>query len=229
MNASFSQVTENLMVTRNESRLAFMDEATGRCALESVINFGCYPHGNFFISEGKPGKVLKVQAKECIGLHFLTAMQCILSQYSIGLYSDLVGLGGTFVMKNGRARHHVMPYLWNDQLTTAVNIHNWLHYCDLDAPLVAIGTLLSSSLCYKKFCQRYNFEDYGLTQSHFHAYSSNGAGGHFDTDLEPINTVEYLGYFYPARRFYHIDPQLQYAGLQDFTDIMSYWRPSDTV
>lgn len=65
----------------------------------------------------------------------------------------LAGLGGTFVMKSGRARHHIMPYNWNNNLTNARRIHNWLHYCDLDAPLVAVGTLLSSNLVYKDACE----------------------------------------------------------------------------
>lgn len=96
MNASFSgsRATGNSLKLKNQSRLAFLDQATGKCALESITdncNLACYPHGNFFISEGKPGKVLKVQAKNCTGLHFLTAMQCTLSQYSVDITPKLVG------------------------------------------------------------------------------------------------------------------------------------------
>lgn len=94
MNASFSKTTEVYVEFKNQSRLAFLDKATGRCALESVTDSDpdCYPHGNFFISEGKPGKVLKVQAKKCIGLNFLSALQYILAEeYSFGLHPKLVG------------------------------------------------------------------------------------------------------------------------------------------
>ncbi|XP_070163448.1 ester hydrolase C11orf54 homolog [Polyergus mexicanus] len=171
VNASFSdsRVTGNSLKLKNQSRLAFLNQATGECALESITdnsNLACYPHGNFFISEGKPGKVLKVQAKNCTGLHFLTAMQY--------------------------------------------------------APLIAVGTLISDSSYYENSCQRAGKNGYGLTQSHFHAYSSNRAGGHFHTEIQPTN-AEYLGYFHPAKMFYHMDPQSRYDGLQDFTDIMLYW------
>ncbi|KAL6420593.1 hypothetical protein ACFW04_014640 [Cataglyphis niger] len=224
MNASFSRVTKDDIEIINKSHIAFLDETTGRCALESITNSDphCYPHGNFFISEGKPGQVLKVWAKKRIGLQFLTALQYTLEKkYSSDIYPKLIGLGGTFVMKSGRARHHIMPYNWNNNLTNARRIHNWLHYCDLHAPLVAVGTLLSSNLVYK---QAYKFSDLeicGLTEIHFHTFSSNGAaGGHFYTDVQSMDPVEYLGYFYPARMFYHVDPRPSCNELIDFTDVM---------
>ncbi|XP_050447504.1 ester hydrolase C11orf54-like [Cataglyphis hispanica] len=224
MNASFSRVTENDIEIINKSRLAFLDETTGRCALESIINSDphCYPHGNFFISEGKPGQVLKVRAKKRIGLQFLTALQYSLEKkYSSGIYPKLIGLGGTFVMKSGIARHHVLPYQWSNTLTNARSIRNWLRYFDLKAPLVAIGTLLSGVESYEDACELSGLDVYGLTDIHFHAFSSNGsAGGHFYTDLESMDPVEYLGYFYPARIFNHVDPRPSCGELINFNDIM---------
>ncbi|XP_050447609.1 ester hydrolase C11orf54 homolog isoform X1 [Cataglyphis hispanica] len=228
VNASFyrPQVSADSFYLNNQSRLAFFNQATRKCALESITDksdLACYPHGNFFISEGKPGKVLKVHAKNCIDFHFLTAMQCVLSQYSVDIPPSFVGLGGIFLMKKGIARTHVMPYSWDNQLKTAKNINNWLHYSDLNAPLVAVGTLISDSSYYEKSCQRSGRNGYGLTQSHFHTYSSNGTGGHFHTEIQLTKAVEYFGYFKPAKIFYHMDPHLRYDGLQDFTDIMVYW------
>lgn len=52
-------------------------------------------------------------------------------------------------MKNGRAKHHVLSYSWNARLKAAADIHNWLHYFELDTPLIAVGTLVSSSEFYK--------------------------------------------------------------------------------
>ncbi|KAL6420589.1 hypothetical protein ACFW04_014636 [Cataglyphis niger] len=227
MNASFyrPQVSADLFYINNQSSLAFFNQASGQCALESVTDNkepSCYPHGNFFISEGKPGKVLKVHVKNCVGFHFLTAMQCVLLQYS-HIHPKLVGLGGTFVMKNGRARTHVMPYPLSDELKTAKQISDWLHYSDLNAPLVAVGTLINNSLYYEESCQRSNTNGYGLTEHHFHTYSSRGAGGHFYTEIQPTNTVEYLGYFKPAKKFVYIDAQPKYNELQDFADMMAYW------
>ncbi|KAL6420592.1 hypothetical protein ACFW04_014639 [Cataglyphis niger] len=222
MNASFSRVTEDDIEIINKSRLAFLDETTERCALESITNSDphCYPHGNFFISEGKPGKVLKVWAKKRIGLQFLTALQYTLEKkYSNA--SKLIGLGGTFVMKSGIARHHILPYYWTNALTNAGNISNWLRYFNLKAPLVAVGTLLSSNLVYKHACEVSDLEICGLTEIHFHTFSSNGAaGGHFYEDLDSMDSVEYLGYFYPARIFNHVDPRPSCGELINFNDIM---------
>ncbi|KMR04537.1 ester hydrolase c11orf54-like protein [Lasius niger] len=131
---------------------AFLDEDTGMCALESITNSNpdYYPYGNLFISEGQPGQVLKVQAKKRINMGFLSALQnALYYEYSFNNPRQLVGLGGTFVMKNGRAKHHVLPYSWNARLKAAADIHNWLHYFVLDAPLIAVGTLVSSSEFYK--------------------------------------------------------------------------------
>ncbi|XP_050447502.1 ester hydrolase C11orf54 homolog, partial [Cataglyphis hispanica] len=176
VNASFSQVSADSLNINNQSRLAFLDQATGKCALESITDntLICYPYGNFFISEGKPGKVLKVQAKNCFGLHFLTAMECSLSQYSVDIPSNFVGLGGTFVMKNGVARTHVMPYSWNNHVETAEDINNWLRYSDLNAPLLAVGTLTSNYSYHVKSYENADKIEFKLTQNHFHAYSSSG-------------------------------------------------------
>ncbi|XP_072744735.1 ester hydrolase C11orf54 homolog [Anoplolepis gracilipes] len=222
---SYSQETANFMELKNQSRLLCWDPTTGGVmnSIANNSNLTCYPFGNFFISEGKPGKVLKVYVKNCIGVHFLTAMQHVLSKYSFKINPKLVGLGGTFVMKKGRARHHLMPYWNNHQLKTAKNIHNWLRYFDIDAPLMAVGTFISNSSFYEQCCQRAGRNGYGLTESHFHAISSNGVGGHFYTELEPIDAVEYLGYFHPAKVFHHMDPQFRFDGLQDFNDIMTCW------
>ncbi|XP_050447608.1 ester hydrolase C11orf54 homolog [Cataglyphis hispanica] len=231
VNASFcrSRVSVESFFFNNRSRLAYLDEETGEYAINLITDeneLSCYPHGNFFISEGKPGKVLKVQAKNCIGSYFLTAMQDALYGYSRDM-TKFVGLGGTFVMKSGTALAHIIPSSWNDELKTAKDINNWLHYCHLEAPVIAVGTLINDSSYYEKSCENAGENAYGLTQSHFHVYSMfamsfPGKGGHFHREIEPKSEVEYLGYFKPAKMFYHINSQPRFDGLQDFTNIMSY-------
>lgn len=62
------------------------------CVRDGNSDAHCYPHGNFFISEGKPGQVLKVRAKKRIVLQFLTALQCTLEKkYSNDTYPKLIG------------------------------------------------------------------------------------------------------------------------------------------
>lgn len=93
MNASFSQ-TDGIMKVNNQSYLAFLDEDTGMCALESIINSNpdYYPYGNLFISEGQSGQVLKVQAKKRINMGFLSALQnALYYEYSFNNPRQLVG------------------------------------------------------------------------------------------------------------------------------------------
>lgn len=56
-------------------------------------------------------------------------------------------------MKSGKAITHVMPSSWNEELKTAKDINNWLHYCHVDAPLIAVGTLINDSSYYEKSCE----------------------------------------------------------------------------
>jgi len=67
MNASFSPLTEGRMEDKNSSYVAFLgeDDTGERIKLDTLTDYypKCFLHGNFFISEGKPGKVLKIQAK----------------------------------------------------------------------------------------------------------------------------------------------------------------------
>lgn len=219
MNASYSRhpVIKDDIKIINQSRLAFPDKTTGRCGLEFVTddNPYCYPNGNFFISEGMPGQVLKVWAKKCTGLQFLTALQSTLAdEYCSGTSPKAIGLGGTFVMKSGRAKHYVISHRYNTRITASTNLDDWLHYYDLDAPLVAVGTLFSSKpKCWPKTSALYAKDICGLTETHFHAYSSDGVtGGHFYKDLESMDPVEYLGYFYPAQLFDNVGIQLQLQG-----------------
>lgn len=102
------------------------------------------------------------------------------------------GLGGTFLLKKGKAKHHVMPDFSSVPLTTEESLNNWLRFYDMSAPLVAVGTLVSSE------------SDLDLRVQHFHSFSDHGEGGHYHIDVTP-SIVEYLGYFNVADCLYRID------------------------
>jgi len=67
MNASFSPSAEGRMEVKNSSYVAFLgkDDTGERIKLNTLTDYNpiCFFHGNFFISEGNPGRVLKIQAK----------------------------------------------------------------------------------------------------------------------------------------------------------------------
>ncbi|XP_034950342.1 ester hydrolase C11orf54 homolog [Chelonus insularis] len=176
----------------NETRLAWVDQED-QCVLqksaENDTRFALL--ANLFISEGKTGKVIKVYAKNRIGkLDFIATMQKALEKYYT---NDLVGLGGTFILKEGKVKQHVMPDFSSTPLNTEKSLNDWLNFYDMSAPLIAVGTFVSSETT-----------DLDLRVQHFHSFSHHGEGGHYHIDTTP-DTVEYLGYFNVANCLYRVD------------------------
>lgn len=97
---------------------------------------------NLFVSEGKPGKVVKVHAKKRTGGDdFIASIRKSLTKH----FGDkLVGLGGTFVMQQGKAKQHVMPDFSKSALSTEEDLNNWLRFYEMSAPLIAVGTLATN-------------------------------------------------------------------------------------
>lgn len=147
--------------------------------------------GNIFLSEGKAGKVLKVTAKVRTGEeNFISAMRKGLTEN----YSDgrIVGLGGAFVMKTGKAHVHVMDEFSQTPINTDEDLDNWLTFHEISAPIIALGNFVSQQ------------SDFELRFQHFHCYSKHNEGGHYHYDTTP-ETVEYEGYFNVAERIILID------------------------
>ncbi|XP_011268697.2 ester hydrolase C11orf54 homolog [Camponotus floridanus] len=180
---------------RNGTHYAFVNKSTGECSVKRVLanedetTFASI--ANLYVSEGNPGKVIRVRAKKRIGkLDFISCMQKVLENH----YKDnLVGLGGMFVMKNGKIKQHVMPNFFDTPLNTETQVINWLHFYDMETPLVAVGTFVSAET------------DLDLNVQHFHSASNeNQLGGHYHIDTTP-DTIEYEGYFNVATTLYRVD------------------------
>ncbi|XP_063974264.1 ester hydrolase C11orf54 homolog [Diachasmimorpha longicaudata] len=176
---------------KNETRVSWVGP-NEECILEEGLGddtrFALL--ANLYVSEGKPEKVLKVHAKKRTGkLDFIATMQRALEAH----YKDkLVGLGGTFLLKQGKVKQHVMRDFSAVPLTTENALNNWLKFYDMSAPLVAVGTFVSAET------------DLDLRVQHFHSFSHHGEGGHYHIDTTP-DIVEYLGYFSVAESLYRID------------------------
>lgn len=154
----------------------------------------CALLGNLFLCEGKPGKVLKVTAKKRIGQeNFISAMRLTLHEY----FTDdkTVGLGGVFLLKEGKAKQHVMDHFSKEPLNTEEELNEWLTFHEMRSPLIAVGTLVT------------NEADLDLRLQHFHSFSKHGEGGHYHYDTTP-ETVEYEGYFNVGQRIVRIDKPL---------------------
>ncbi|CAB3252145.1 unnamed protein product [Arctia plantaginis] len=153
--------------------------------------------GNYLLSEGKPGKVIKVVAKTRIGQsNFITAIRETLKNH----YGDkVVGLGGTFLLRAGKVKFHVMPDFSTKPLCSDSDVDTWLHYFEMKAPITHVGTLVSGDL------------GLDLRVQHFHGFSAHGDGGHYHYDTTP-EEVEYEGYFVVAGSLVRVDqPQDTHA------------------
>ncbi|RLU16321.1 hypothetical protein DMN91_012081 [Ooceraea biroi] len=147
--------------------------------------------GNLYVCEGRPGQVIGVRAKKRTGnLDFIACMQKALGSR----YKDkLVGMGGTFVMRNGKIKQHVMRDFSKTPLNSEAELNNWLRFYEMETPLTAVGTFVSAET------------DLDLRVQHFHSASDeNKLGGHYHIDTTP-DTIEYEGYFNVATIIHRVD------------------------
>ena len=148
--------------------------------------------GNLFMSEGKPGKVLKVVCKKRIGnKDFITAMRLILASHFPE--HQTVGLGGVFLLKSGKVKQHVMDSFSKTPITNETELNSWLKFYEMSAPLIALGTFMNRDII-----------ELDLRVQHFHSFSKEGNGGHYHYDTTP-EEVEYEGYFQIGEKLVRID------------------------
>lgn len=154
----------------------------------------CALMANLFGSEGLPGPVLKITAKQRTGkMNFTEVMQEALRAE----YGDrVVSIGGVFLIKNGKASLHVMPHFSKEPLETGKELNSWLKYYEMRAPLVCLTTFHSSD------------PGLGLRMEHTHCFSEHGEGGHYHFDTTP-DEVEYVAYLNTAKILYRIDQPLK--------------------
>lgn len=175
----------------NKTRIAKVDDKDGSYILEEDSSGEFSLMGNFLISEGKPGKVLEIKAKNRIGNeNFVSCLHKTLTAH----YGDkAVGLGGTFLLQTGKASIHVMPDFSATPIITDAETDHWLKFYEMDAPLIHVGEIVSADP-----------EKLHLRQEHFHCFSHHGQGGHYHYDTTP-NDASYLAYFNVAESLYRID------------------------
>lgn len=154
---------------KNDITVEILPDSELRCALLM----------NLFVCQGKPSKVLKVSCKKRIGEeNFISAMRLSLNEH---YKEQTVGLGGAFLLVEGKVKQHVMTDFSKTPINTEEQLNNWLRFYNMSAPLVALGTFVSSD------------PDLDLRLQHFHSFSNHGEAGHYHYDTTP-DTVEYLAY-----------------------------------
>ncbi|XP_076024893.1 ester hydrolase C11orf54 homolog [Genypterus blacodes] len=177
----------------NSSYVSSINPADGQCLQERYSDEDCNFAllGNLFACEGKPGKVIEVQAKKRTGDNSLvTALRKTLE----GHYPDkTLALGGTFIIQKGKAKIHIMPREFSVcPLNSDDEVNKWLKHFEVSAPFICQSVLVSRD------------PGLDLRVEHSHGFSHHGEGGHYYIDTTP-DSVEYLGYFMPAEFVYRID------------------------
>ncbi|KAM8976507.1 ester hydrolase C11orf54 homolog [Pelodytes ibericus] len=179
----------------NGNYVASISPEDGSCLLKKYrdINsddeFGLL--SNLYASEGKPGKVIEVKVKKRIGEeNFVSCMRKSLTDH---YGQDAVGIGGTFIIQEGKAKLHIMPTEYSAcPLTTDDDVNKWLKFYEMKAPLICQSVFVSHD------------PGFDLRLEHTHCFSHHGEGGHYHNDTTP-DTVYYVGYFHPAEFLYRID------------------------
>jgi len=179
-----------------QMRIAKIDKNTNECLVKKLNNstteFGLL--ANLFISEGLTSNVLQVHVANRIGnMDFIASMRTTLSD-NYG-HDDVIGIGGAFLMKNGKGKYHVMPDFSTTPINNDQQVNEWLRFFDFDSPMVAMGTFVTGEY------------ELDLRVQHFHAFSNDfnrNAGGHYHYDTTP-DIVEYLGYFNLGQNIYRVD------------------------
>lgn len=151
---------------RNFSRLATVHQKEHRQQQLPADQTKCALLVNFLVSKGEMSKVLRVECSKRTGSeNFITCIRQTLNQHypdkAIGTFErnpsvDLplrwmwqnyhlktTGLGGTFIIDNGKAKLHIMPDFSSCPLETNEQMDNWLHFYEATGPLVALSTLVS--------------------------------------------------------------------------------------
>jgi len=176
-NSHVAQVNPQLQCTLHK-----LPQDETRCALL----------GNLLLSEGLPGQVLHVNCKVRIGSDdFIAAIRRTLAAH----FNETVGLGGVFILKNGKAKQHVMQDFSKTPINTEEELNTWLKFYEMPAELINVGILVTDEA------------GLDLRLQHFHSFSTHGWGGHYHIDTTP-DVVEYDGYFVVGKRIVRVDKPL---------------------
>ena len=153
---------------------------------------------NLYGSSGLPGPCLHVRASLRKGESNFT--QAIVKGLNDQFGKRLISLGGVFVLRQGKAKFHVMPDFPEDKsiLMNDETIYKWLTFHEMEGPITCLSVIHAGEA----------LPELGVRMEHTHCFSADGEkrGGHYHHDLdETSGIVEYEGYFNAAEALYRID------------------------
>ncbi|XP_018393424.1 PREDICTED: ester hydrolase C11orf54 homolog [Cyphomyrmex costatus] len=189
----------------NASRIVFIETGNGQRRIETVTDpnqLTCTHNGCFFVSEGRPGNVVRVRAKgrKMINTDIITSMQTVLYE-SFGKDStETVALGGVLRMRYGQVACNVMLDEYPDEKLQFVNFYFQQQYSkiNLESDMIAVGVIFDDLPILISDEEHYGISIYN--RSEFHCFSDHGTGGQFISDISP-DTTEYEGYFNVVKKY----------------------------
>ena len=186
------ELMANLFISKdfkNKSRIASVDrDDVYELQINQEKEFGLL--GNFLASEGISGKVIKVTANMRKGKK--NFVECIRESLKAKYPDRMIGMGGVFIIKSGKAKLHVMPDFSCSPLNTKEDVDKWLRFFEMCSPLICLSVF-------------YNIDQgMDLRIDHTHCFSHHGEGGHYHFDTTP-DDVDYEGYFVVAEKVLRID------------------------
>lgn len=193
--ANYNKTGDDVKMVGCACRYAYVDENGAGHWLEQDgdDHFGLM--GNFYLSQNKQGKVLKIHVKKRIGKeNYTEAIRAVLlAKYGP---EKPVSLGGVFLINSGIAKLHIMPKYWPKEPSTDESVNKeWLKYYNITKhPLVCLSVFHSHD------------PGFNLRIEHTHCFNleTESEAGHYHYDTTP-GTVEYEGYFNVAERVYRLD------------------------
>lgn len=59
---------------------------------------------------------------------------------------SILGVGGAFLFKEGKAKHHVMRDFSKTPLENEEQMNNWLKFYNMSAPMITVGTFVNADM-----------------------------------------------------------------------------------
>jgi len=190
-----------------ETHYAEVDE-DGKCKCGPYEADECGCLANLYLSEGRPGRVLRVEAARRTGKdNFVSCMRKGMLRHPQVKGASQVGLGGAIKIPSGKVKAHVMPdFKKNPMEDGSPEVSEWLRFYEMGPDLTCLSTIVSGDP------SPGGELDLRLEHTHFFRQSGPREGGHYHHDTTP-ETIRYIGYFAPAEAIYRVQNARVYSNV----------------
>lgn len=203
-NLAWKDGFENVQNLTHYVKIENSGSSAGKTICEKCPSTECALMMNLFGSSGRPGPVIRINARKRRG-----STKSFTDVIRFALYEHFgddkpVSLGGVFIIRRGKANFHIMPdfpppdkmpFKDRKQVDDWLTFHNFaVKGQNNNDEIVCLSVLHSAD----------PKNEMGLRMEHTHCFSADGRGGHYHYDLDD-EEIEYEGYFNIAEVIYRVD------------------------